>query len=126
MAKQGEKLAKKGSEVDERHTSDVQAAVTAYGSGNAAQVYFELYPRKIKLSEPETVYPGMVDALVAHDGLGMIVGYEDDMTAVVLGKAVSATFTPARWWAQILSLLMRLPRDTGLPALISASGSCAG
>ena len=64
----------------------MQAAVTAYGSGNAAQVYFELYPRKIKLSELEAAYPGMVDALVAHEGLGMVLGYEDDMTAVVLGK----------------------------------------
>ena len=86
LAKQGEKLAKKGSEVDQKDASNVQAAVTAYGSGNAAQVYFDLFPRKIKLSELETAYPGMVDALVAHEGLGMVLGYEDDMTAVVLGK----------------------------------------
>jgi hypothetical protein len=86
LAKQGEKLAKKGSEVDQKQASDVQAAVTAYGSGNAAQVYFDLFPRKIKLSELEAAYPGMVDALVAHEGLGMVLGYEDDMTAVVLGK----------------------------------------
>lgn len=93
MAKQGEKLAKKGSEVDERHTSDVQAAVTAYGSGNAAQVYFDLFPRKIKLSELETAYPGMVDALVAHEGLGMVVGYAEDMTPVVLGKGGKRNLT---------------------------------
>ena len=86
LARQGEKLAKKGSEVDQKQASDVQAAVTAYGSGNAAQVYFQLYPRKIKLSELEAAYPGMVDALVAHEGLGMVIGYADDMTAVVLGK----------------------------------------
>ena len=86
MARQGEKLAKKGSEVDEQHASDEQAAVTAYGSGNAAQVYFDLFPRKIKLSELEAAYPGMLDALVQHEGLGMVIGYEDDMTAVVLGK----------------------------------------
>ncbi len=86
MARQGEKLAKKGSEVDEQHASDEQAAVTAYGSGNAAQVYFDLFPRKIKLSELEAAYPGMLDALVQHEGLGMVIGYADDMTAVVLGK----------------------------------------
>lgn len=86
VAKQGEKLAKKGSEVDGKQISDEEAAVTAYGSGNAAQVYFNLFPRKIKLSELEATYPGMVDALVQHEGLGMVLGYEDDMTAVVLGK----------------------------------------
>ena len=86
LARQGEKLAKMGSEVDQKQASDVQAAVTAYGSGNAAQVYFQLYPRKIKLSELEDAYPGMLDALVAHEGLGMVIGYADDMTAVVLGK----------------------------------------
>jgi hypothetical protein len=86
VAKQGEKLAKKGSEVNDKEIVAEQAAVTAYGSGNAAQVYFSLYPRKIKLSELEAAYPGMLDALVQHEGLGMVVGYADDMTAVVLGK----------------------------------------
>jgi hypothetical protein len=86
LARQGEKLAKKGSEVDQKHISHVQAAVTAYGSGNAAQVYFDLYPRKIKLSELEAAYPGLVYSLVQHEGIGMVVGYEDDMTAVVMGK----------------------------------------
>jgi uncharacterized membrane protein YvlD (DUF360 family) len=86
VAKQGEKLAKKGSTADDKGISDEQAAVTAYGSGNAAQVYFSLFPRKIKLSELEAAYPGMLDALVQHEGLGMVVGYADDMTAVVLGK----------------------------------------
>ncbi len=65
------------------------ASVTAYGSGNAAQVYFDLYPRKITLDELDAAYPGMVDALVAHEGLGMVIGYADDMTAVVLGKGGS-------------------------------------
>jgi uncharacterized membrane protein YvlD (DUF360 family) len=86
VAKQGQKLAKKGAEADAKGISEEQAAVTAYGSGNAAQVYFSLYPRKIKLSELEAAYPGMIDALVQHEGLGMVIGYEDDMTAVVLGK----------------------------------------
>ena len=60
--------------------------MTAYGSGNAAQVYFDLFPRKITLSELNAAYPGMVDALVQHEGIGMVVGYADDVTAVALGK----------------------------------------
>ncbi|MEA3441672.1 MAG: phage holin family protein [Chloroflexota bacterium] len=62
------------------------ANVTVCGSGNLAQVYFDLYPRKIRLSELNQAYPGMVDALVGHEGVGIVVGYEDDDSPVVLGK----------------------------------------
>lgn len=63
-----------------------QAQVTAYGSGNLAQVYFDLYPRKINLTELGEVYPGMVDALVNHEGIGLVCGYEEDGTPVALSK----------------------------------------
>ena len=49
-------------------------SVTAYGSGNAAQVYFDLFPRKITLSELNNAFPSMVDALVQHEGIGVVVG----------------------------------------------------
>ena len=65
---------------------DQPAQVTAYGSGNLAQVYFDLYPRKITLSELNAAYPGMVDALVQHEGIGMVCGYDDDGVPVALGK----------------------------------------
>jgi hypothetical protein len=87
VAKQGEKLASKGAEAaSEEAVDDGPASITAYGSGNAAQVYFDLYPRRIKLSEIEAAYPGMVDALVAHEGIGLVLGYEDDDTVLVMGK----------------------------------------
>jgi hypothetical protein len=89
MAKQGQKLAQRGADANDKRSDEeasAPAAVTAYGSGNAAQVYFDLFPRKIKLSELNGAYPGMVDALVQHEGIGMVLGYADDMTAVVLGK----------------------------------------
>ncbi len=73
-------------EANDAESAAKPAAVTAYGSGNAAQVYFDLFPRKITLSELNAAYPGMVDALVQHAGLGMVIGYADDMTAVALGK----------------------------------------
>ncbi len=63
-----------------------QASVTAYGSGNLAQVYFDLYPRRIKLSELEAAYPGMLGALIAHEGIGLVCGYEDDGAPVAIGK----------------------------------------
>ena len=89
VAKGGEKLAAKGAGTTANPAKTGQAAhasVTAYGSGNAAQVYFDLHPRKITLDELDAAYPGMVDALVAHEGLGLVIGYAGDMTAVALGK----------------------------------------
>jgi uncharacterized membrane protein YvlD (DUF360 family) len=62
------------------------ANVTAYGSGNLAQVYFDLFPRKITLRELNAAYPGMVDALVNHEGIGLVCGYQDDGTPIAIGK----------------------------------------
>ena len=62
------------------------ANVTVCGSGNIAQVYFDLYPRKITINELNAAYPGMVDALVQHEGVGFVVGYEDTGEPAVFGK----------------------------------------
>jgi uncharacterized membrane protein YvlD (DUF360 family) len=87
VAKQGQKLAEQGVKAgDDETTAEQPASVTAYGSGNAAQVYFDLFPRKIRLSELNTAYPNMIDALVQHEGIGMVVGYADDMASVAIGK----------------------------------------
>ncbi len=86
VAKQGQKLAEQGMKAGDTLAGMKTASVTAYGSGNAAQVYFDLFPRKITLSELNSAYPNMVDALVQHEGIGMVVGYADDMTPIALGK----------------------------------------
>jgi uncharacterized membrane protein YvlD (DUF360 family) len=57
----------------------------AYG-GNGALVYFDLYPRKITLNELNAAYPGLVDKIVAHEGVGFVIGYEDDFAPVAFGK----------------------------------------
>ncbi len=62
------------------------AKVTLCYSGNLAQVYFDLEPRKITLNELNAAYPGMVDALVQHEGIGFVVAYEDDWEPVAFGK----------------------------------------
>jgi uncharacterized membrane protein YvlD (DUF360 family) len=60
--------------------------VTLSYSGNMALLYFDLYPRKITLNELNAAYPGMVDNLVQHEGVGFVVAYEDDGTPIVFGK----------------------------------------
>jgi hypothetical protein len=87
VAKQSQKLIEKGTQEREAGELVQPAQVTAYGSGNLAQVYFDLYPRKITLSELNAAYPGMVDALVQHEGIGLVCGYLDDGTPVALSKA---------------------------------------
>ncbi|MCP4362447.1 MAG: hypothetical protein GY796_30950 [Chloroflexi bacterium] len=91
IVKQGQRFlddsAQKWEETAGDSGHDQPAQVTAYGSGNLAQVYFDLYPRKITLSELNEAYPGMVEALVKHEGIGIVCGYEDDGAPVVLGKA---------------------------------------
>jgi hypothetical protein len=68
-------------------TQEVEPAkVTLCYSGNLAQVYFDLHARKITLNELNQAYPGMVDALVHHEGIGFVVAYEDDGEPVAFGK----------------------------------------
>jgi uncharacterized membrane protein YvlD (DUF360 family) len=88
MAKQGEKFTERITAEDAARIAAATkpANVTAYGSGNLAQVYFDLFPRKITLTELNAAYPGMVDALVEHEGIGLVCGYLDDGTPVALGK----------------------------------------
>ena len=84
---QTQKLLKQGVEVREITEDMIEpATVTVCGSGNIAQVYFNLYPRKITLGELNAAYPGLVDDLVEHEGVGFVVTYADDGTPIVLGK----------------------------------------
>ncbi len=63
-----------------------QGKVTLAYGGNGALVYFDLFPRKITINELNEAYPGMVDKIVQHEGIGFVVGYEHDFTPVVFGK----------------------------------------
>jgi uncharacterized membrane protein YvlD (DUF360 family) len=83
---QAQRLLQQGAERRAPAEIDPEAAVTVCGSGNLAQVYFDLYPRKVTLSELSTAYPGLVDALVAHEGVGFVVAYRDDGTPMVFGS----------------------------------------
>jgi uncharacterized membrane protein YvlD (DUF360 family) len=68
-------------------SKDVEPAkVTLCYSGNLALVYFDLYPRRVTLNELNAAYPGMVDTLVQHEGIGFVVAYEDDGEPVAFGK----------------------------------------
>jgi uncharacterized membrane protein YvlD (DUF360 family) len=83
---QAQRLLQQGAERRAPAEIDPEATVTVCGSGNLAQVYFDLYPRKITLNELNTAYPGLVDALVGHEGVGFVVAYSEDGTPIAFGK----------------------------------------
>ncbi|MFC1997198.1 phage holin family protein [Chloroflexota bacterium] len=86
MVKQTQKAIENNPDFQDRTQEVKPAEVTLCYSGNLAQVYFDLYPRRITLNELNDAYPGMVDALVQHEGIGFVVAYEDNGQPVAFGK----------------------------------------
>jgi len=90
VAKQTQKLADqavtKQTNVDTSSSGPDRAQVVAYGSGNIAQVYFTDYPTKMTIDAVNGFFPGMIDGLVAHEGVGFVLFNSDDGTATVVGK----------------------------------------
>lgn len=62
------------------------AKVTLAYGGNGALVYFDLFDRRIKLSELNAAYPGMVDSLVQHEGIGFVIAFDEDLDPIAFGK----------------------------------------
>jgi uncharacterized membrane protein YvlD (DUF360 family) len=87
VVQQSAQVAKQGAARQAAPDAAQPAQVTVCGSGNLGVVYFDLYPRKVTRNELNTAYPGMFDAVVAHEGVGFVVAYEDDGTPVVYGKS---------------------------------------
>jgi uncharacterized membrane protein YvlD (DUF360 family) len=71
---------------EEEPQAEMDAQVIICPSGNLANVYFDLHAGKIGVHELNEVYAGLVDALVAHLGVGLVVAYDGDDQPWVLGK----------------------------------------
>jgi len=56
-------------------------------SGNLAQVYFGLGEERLTREQIEAVYPGLIDDLVAHDGVGLVLVKTGTDGSVVLGAS---------------------------------------
>jgi uncharacterized membrane protein YvlD (DUF360 family) len=86
--KQMKKAAEEATDAREQDTAlEAQAAdVTFCGSGNLGQVYFHAFPHRTTLDELNTAYPGMVEAVIGHEGVGLVVITEADGTPVAHGK----------------------------------------
>ena len=86
MVAQAGKLLQRGVdqriEVDPEKPANVQLAF----SGNLANVYFDLFDRRVLVSELNQAYPGMLDAIVQHEGVGFVIGFDDDKEPICFGK----------------------------------------
>jgi len=58
--------------------------IVVRSSGSLAHVYFNVTPRPMELSEIAMLYPGLIDSLAEHPGIGLVVGREGD-DVVVMG-----------------------------------------
>jgi hypothetical protein len=61
--------------------------VIACVSGNLANIYFNLHAGKISQGELEEAHPGLLDALIHHEGIGLVVCHDDHGQPWALGKA---------------------------------------
>jgi uncharacterized membrane protein YvlD (DUF360 family) len=61
-------------------------AVTVCVSGNLAHVYFALRDDRVTVDELNRAHPDLVDALVAHEGIGFVIAFTGDGAPVAFGK----------------------------------------
>jgi hypothetical protein len=62
------------------------ANLTLCYGGNLAHLYFDIKTTKVSLAELNGSCPGLVDQLVQHEGIGFVVGYDENMDPIVFGK----------------------------------------
>ena len=87
MVKQAGKYADRATEAQQAANElTTPTSITVCGSGNLGQIYFDLFPRRIMKHELDAAYPGLVDALVQHEGIGLVVTYDEAGEPIVLGK----------------------------------------
>jgi hypothetical protein len=56
-------------------------------SGNLALIYFPRIAGRVALEEMDARWPGMVASLLAHPGIGLLMGRSSERGAMVMGKS---------------------------------------
>ena len=87
-AKQLQKAVERGIQDGREESVELVEAidVTFCGSGNLAQVYFHAFGHRATLAELNAAFPGMVDATIAHEGVGFAVVIGDDGQPIAMCK----------------------------------------
>lgn len=84
-----QRAAQRGMKESERANAPAldTSQVVVCGSGNLAQVYFTASPERLTLDALNELYPGLVDALVQHEGIGIVMAYDAQGAPIVFGKS---------------------------------------
>ncbi|MCC7367270.1 MAG: phage holin family protein [Chloroflexi bacterium] len=65
-------------------SDDVEIVVTS--SGSLAHIYFAKVPDKLTLEEIAAGYPGLIETLVAHEGVGLVIVRSESRGTLVLSE----------------------------------------
>ncbi len=78
-----------------------RSSIAVRNSGSLSHVYFDVTPRPMDLSEVALLYPRLLDALITHEGIGLVVGREGE-EVVIAGREGTLWLGPAgrRWQGQ--------------------------
>jgi uncharacterized membrane protein YvlD (DUF360 family) len=69
-----------------RRRNVAQAEVIVTSSGSLGHIYFANVPDRLSLEQLAAAYPGLIEALVGHAGLGFVMLRSESRGVVVLGK----------------------------------------
>ncbi|HSJ56083.1 MAG TPA: alkaline phosphatase family protein [Anaerolineae bacterium] len=69
--------------------------IVVRNSGSLSHVYLNVTERQMDVSEIVLLYPSLVETLVAHEGVGAVIGREGD-EAVVVGREGTAWLAPGK------------------------------
>ena len=69
-----------------RREQAARADVVLTSSGSLGHIYFAQIPDQLSLEQIAAVYPGLIEALVAHEGIGFVLLRSETRGAIVLGK----------------------------------------
>jgi hypothetical protein len=64
---------------------DKQAQIIVLASGNLGLIYGTRLGRRVMLEEIEEVYPGLLDGLASHEGVGFVMVHSEEHGPVVVG-----------------------------------------
>ncbi|MDH5243268.1 MAG: phage holin family protein [Chloroflexota bacterium] len=71
----------------QQEASEERPDLIAIASGNLGLVYFPQMPGRVTLEQLATTYPGLVDALAAHPGVGALLLRSEQHGGLVIGHA---------------------------------------
>jgi uncharacterized membrane protein YvlD (DUF360 family) len=77
-----------------RRAADHDASIVMTSSGSLAHIYFAQEPGSLCFEQIEARYPGLIEALVVHDGVGLVLLRCEGRPPIVLGKQGARELDP--------------------------------